>query len=148
MRLKVPFIEQIKDYICGPTALHMVLCYHKNNIPIDRLSQLSKTTEKTGTTRSGLVRAAKTLGYEVHAHSESTLKEIKHWIDKGLPVIVNFRPQRKFGHYAVVIGYTDSSLIFHDPWYGRGVKFKNKKFLYEWYGYHEFAHRRWLMVLV
>jgi ABC-type bacteriocin/lantibiotic exporter with double-glycine peptidase domain len=147
MKLNVPFLPQRHDHTCGPAALQMVLKYFGNDLSESKLCTLAGTTRKTGTARLGMLVAFRRLGFFVHAHADSSLRELRGYLDEGIPVIVNYRDfTDNEGHYGVVVGYQGSDLIIHDPYLKRGFFLANAKaFEKRWHGYHEKQHRHWLL---
>jgi len=149
MRLRIPYHSQKTDYLCGPAVLQMVFSYFKKFKPQDKLAKDLKTSRKTGTHHREMIRVARENGFHCLAKENSSLHEIKHFIDKKLPVIVYYlEPDTEEDHIAIVSGYSEKSLIFHDPWNGKDFRLSNSVFLNRWHDHFEGkAYRRWMMVI-
>jgi uncharacterized protein len=147
MRLNVPFIKQSTDYTCGPTALQMVLQYFGKFVEDKTICAMASTTDKNGTPRKGLIRTLQILGLETHFHSNSSIAELKFFLDQGAPVIVGYRDlQQDESHFGVVVGYEDEYLLLHDP--SEETPFTPifvQDFLDRWYGRHTKQHTRWML---
>lgn len=146
--LRVPFFGQQKEYTCGPASLGMVFGFFGLRTSETSLARLAKTTRE-GTSHLHLIDAARKKGFYCFVHEAATVNQIKHFVDIGEPVIVNYvEPSTEEGHYAVIVGYTKHSLIFNDPWNGKRFKMSVKEFIRRWHDCHEgHKYRRWILVL-
>ena len=146
--LKVRYYPQDNLYSCGPICLKMVFEFYGKKISKENLSKLTRT-KKSGTSHNNMIKVSLKEGFYCYVHNDSSLNQLKHFIDLGLPVIVNFtEPDGNEGHYAVVIGHNNRKIIMHDPWNGSHFKLKEKDFEKRWYDYHKkHKYTRWLLVL-
>lgn len=144
----VRFFRQHTSYSCGPASLKMVFDFFNLHEKEDLIMKQAKTT-KAGTSHKNLIQAVRKNGFNCYVHDNSSINELKHFISRNLPVIVNYiEPSSDEGHYAVVIGYTNSSLILNDPWNGRNFRISQNNFLKRWTdkGKNN-LYKNWLMVL-
>jgi len=147
MKLDVPFHRQKTDYTCGPAALQMVFGYFKDFISQEELAQKAKTDKENGTTNQHMIETVRKNGFFCYVNDNSTLNEIKHFIELGLPVIVNYiEPSDNEGHFAVVSGCTRRNLILNDPWNGKGFVLKQSDFMERWRN-QSGTHPQWIMVV-
>jgi predicted double-glycine peptidase len=149
MRLNVPFLRQQTDYTCGPTALQMVLAYFGKTVATETVCAMAGTTEKTGTRRRGMITTLQILGFQTHFHSNSSLEEVKFFLDQCAPVIVSYREfAEKESHFGVLVGYEGETLILHDPYEEKPfMPVPEKLFLEHWYGKHTKFYTRWLLAV-
>ena len=146
MQLNVPHGYQPNDYTCGPKSLWMVLRYYKKRVPLSHLKRLCKTTVKTGTNRKMMKHAMRRLGFTVHSTHDANLNDVQTWVEKGVPVIIDFREwDENITHYAVVIGVTKTRIILHDPAHGSSVNVAHREFTDRWYGKHHTRFTQWMM---
>ncbi len=146
--LRVPYFKQKKDYTCGPASLKMVLRFFGMNEREDAISRNVKTNEN-GTRHMPIINFARKKGFYCFVHEGSGMNHIKHFIDQGLPVIVNYiEPSSNEGHYSVVVGYNDNSVIMRDPWNGKEFKVNKDSFIERWHDSHKgYKCSRWILVL-
>lgn len=150
--LKIKPIEQLPA-MCGPTSLKIVLDYFEKKVPLKKLIKLTKANHSSGTKPENLVSAAKKLGFEVVAQKNSSIYEIKKFLLKNLPVIVDWF-SRDEGHYSVVVGIDKNWLWLADPEFGKIKKIRKEVFERVWFDFPGKKIRkssdlllRWLMVV-
>jgi len=143
----VPYFEQKKDYTCGPAVLRMVAAFFGASYTPEQLYVITNPNPNTGTSNSDMKKALKKLGLNTLSKNKADIKDIKRFIEKGLPVIVNFIEPRgkQEGHYSLVIGMTDTEIIFNDPGYGENFRMGIPEFLSRWRSEFE-PFQRWLLV--
>jgi len=137
--------RQAFDFDCGATALQTVMAYYGVEVRLDELMETLGTDEE-GTDVYSIIRTAQRYGFNVHARSGWTLKELQKKIDEGIPVIVLLqawaeRPKTlreweidyEDGHYAIVIGHARGVLLFEDPSSFRRTWLREKEFLVRWH---------------
>ncbi len=149
MRLRVPYHRQKTDYLCGPASLQMVFGYFNKFKSQEKLAKLLKTSPKTGTLHENMIKVVVKNGFHCYAKENSTIREIKHFLNQKLPVIVYYlEPDTEEDHIAIVSGYSRNSLILSDPWNGKNFRLSNKVFLGRWHDHFEGqVYRCWLMVI-
>jgi hypothetical protein len=145
--LNVRFAPQVppgswpRTMSCGPAALNLDCAYLWGVIPdqvvfIRRINQYLHKADidnclPGGTSTSDLVRAAKAVNNCPNTYQASgwTLQRIRQEIDAGRPVVVAVRagalPNRGYsytrGHFVLVVGYENGSMVCHDPGTTRGA---------------------------
>jgi len=125
--IRLPKTRQATNFTCGVAALQSILYYYGDEFREDRLAEKVKAGPEWGTGYRDIIEFAKSLGYDAFAKTGWTLQEVKHSIDKGIPVMVAFqawseetekRPwkeRKDDGHYAVIVGYDQHHVFFMDP---------------------------------
>jgi len=125
--------------------MKMVLAYFKRHFTQDQLAHSLETSPIYGTAHASMADMAKEEGLYVYTKNDSNLSEISDFLEKGLPIIINFiDPSSEEGHYAVVSGITYSEIILADPWNGRDFRLGFCDFLDRW---HSKRSNHWLMVI-
>ncbi len=123
--LDFPNAIQAMDYNCGSSVLNSVLIYYGIDAHEKDIMRIAQTNKIYGTSIKGINKTAKhfKLKCEIKAMS---IEEIKSYIDKGKPVILQIQawPKRKVknwrthwdsGHFVVAIGYDQGKIYFEDP---------------------------------
>ena len=109
----------------------MVFDFFDVHLKEKELKKELKTNKKRGTNHEHLIKKALKEGFYCYVHDNSSISQIKHFIEIGLPVIVHYiEPSSNDGHYSVVVGCKRNKLIMNDPWNGKNYKIKLKTFLY------------------
>jgi len=143
--LKVrPFQETLNADMCGPASLKIVLDYYGVNKTEKELAQLTGWVSGLGIDDVGIVKVAKSLGLKVEIKNESSFADIERWLNKGVPVIVDWftRGRRGYddsvmadGHYSVVVGLDDEYIYLQDPEIGGERKIKKEDFMRVWFDF-------------
>lgn len=137
-----PF-EQAES-MCGPASLKMILDYYGVKKPEKELAKMCKTTRKLGTSGENLKKAAKKLGFKVKIKDNSSFEDIKHWISKKVPVIVDWFTRGiancddsdvACGHYSVAVGLDNKFIYLQDPELGKIRKIKREDFMTVWFDF-------------
>jgi ABC-type bacteriocin/lantibiotic exporter with double-glycine peptidase domain len=119
--IKIKSVKQFKGY-CGPASFKMILDYYGVNYSQEKLAKLTKTTPNEGCAEEDIVRVAKKLGFKAYIKQNSSIKEIKKLISKGIPVIVDWFSPEQAGHYSVIVGFNKNKILLADPHFGKIVK--------------------------
>lgn len=147
VKLQVPYYKQKNWINCGPAVLQMVFSYFQHDLSQRKIARQAKTTAERGTENHDMIRVALEHGFYVYVNDHSTFFEIRHFLEKGLPVIVNFiEPTDDDAHFAVVSGITLHKIILNDPWNGRNFKMFHRDFLSRWHSSNN-KHKEWIMVI-
>lgn len=143
--LKVkPFQETLNAGMCGPASLKIVLAYYGIDKEEKELAKLCGTKKDLGTDDQGIKRAAESLGFKVKIKNSSNFKEIEKWLDKKVPVIVNWFTRGRMdyidsdvadGHYSVVCGLDDKNIYIQDPETGGIRKLDKEDFMTVWFDF-------------
>src|ERR1700690_4180661 len=83
-----PFRE--KPGMCGPASLKMIFDYYGMKKSEKEIATMCGTTKELGTNIESMKRVAETLGYNVEIKNNSTFEDIEMWLDKKIPVIVDW----------------------------------------------------------
>lgn len=100
--------------LCGPACLKMVLEYFGTHKTEKELARLSGANAATGTTAENLIKAAKKLGFKAFYKDFSSIAEIKKYLDKKIPVIVDWFSGDD-GHYSVAVKIDKKFIYLQDP---------------------------------
>ncbi len=143
LKLK-PFQETLNAGYCGPASFKIVLGYYGIDKPEKELAKLCGTDKKLGTDDKVIEKAAESLGLKVKIKNFSSFKDIAKWIDKGIPVIVNWFTRGRLdypesavsdGHYSVVAGLDDKFIYLQDPELGKMRKIEKDDFMAVWFDF-------------
>ncbi len=130
--------------MCGPASLKIVLAYYGIQATEKTIAKCMGTIKKLGSNDKGIVRAVKHFGLHAEVKNRSSLHDIEKWLQKGIPVIVNWftrgRPDYSDsniadGHYSVVEGIDDRFIYLQDPEIGKIRKLKKDDFLKVWFDF-------------
>ena len=137
--------RQTFDYDCGVKALQTLMAYYGVYLREDKLIK-ELGTEAEGTRVGRMIAVAQAKGFEVKVHEHMTIQEVKDYVDRGRPVIVllqawadrlmtlkDWHKDYEDGHYAIVIGYDDKTLIFEDPGSFRRTWLTEHEFMVRWH---------------
>jgi|SRR5680860_46251 len=139
-----PFQETLNAGMCGPASLKIVLMYYGIDASERDLANISGSTSDMGVDDAGLARAAKHFGFKVKIKNNSNFKDIEKWLDKGVPVIVDWftRGRKDYsdsevadGHYSVVSGLDDKYIYLQDPEIEKIRKIKKNDFMKVWFDF-------------
>jgi ABC-type bacteriocin/lantibiotic exporter with double-glycine peptidase domain len=139
-----PFQETLFKSMCGPASLKMVFDYYGIEKSEEEIAKLAGTTEDLGTDEQGIKKAAESLGFKVEIKNESSFEDIQSWLDKKVPVIVNWFTKGRIdyddsqvpdGHYSVVVGLDDKFIYLQDPEIGKLRKIKLNDFMKVWFDF-------------
>ncbi len=131
--LRVKHFRQKPGY-CGPASLKMVLSYFGVEKSEEELVRLSKCLKDKGAEAENLLKAAKKLGFKGFIKDYSDFKDVKKFLKKKIPVIVDWFSVDE-GHYSVVVGVDDKKIYLHDPELGRLKVMRLKEFKTVWFDF-------------
>jgi predicted double-glycine peptidase len=145
MIIDIPGGMQTFDFDCGAKALQLVLAYYGIEIREDELLKELKTG-KNGTSVENVIAVAEKKGFQVVAECGVSLDTVKSYVDRDHPVIVliqawaerymtleDWRESDDDGHYAIVIGYEGTIIIFEDPSSFRRTWMTGEEFVLRWH---------------
>lgn len=150
MQISVPFFRQKTDYTCGPACLRMLFAMHGKTVGEDAIARDTSTRERTGTARTAMLRAARKHGFVCRMSSNATWKDIIANLEKGMPVLINYRePSEEEGHYALVVGTSGKNVLLHDPWNGQEFSLDAKELKRRWLGHRtKNIEQGWMMTIM
>lgn len=120
--IKVPHLEQQKNYTCGAAALRQILALYKIKADENDLAKQLKTNKK-GTNPYQIVEVAKSYGIKAVLMENMSLKSLKDFVNDEVPIMVMIQsPENNkdmsttwnSGHYAVVSD-VNSKITLVDP---------------------------------
>jgi len=138
------FQETLSKSMCGPATLKMIFDYYGIEKSEQEIAKLCGTTEDLGTDDKGIKKVAESLGFNVEIKNNSTFEDIQKWLDKKVPVIVNWFTRGRAdyddsevadGHYSVVAGLDDEFIYIQDPEIGKLRKVEREDFMKVWFDF-------------
>jgi ABC-type bacteriocin/lantibiotic exporter with double-glycine peptidase domain len=139
-----PFQETLHVSMCGPASLKIVLNYYGIEKSEKALSKLCKVDKELGVDDKDIKRVAEQFGFKVVVKNNSTFKDIEKWLDKKVPIIVDWftKGRQEYsesevadGHYSVVAGLDDKYIYIQDPEIGKIRKLKRNDFMRVWFDF-------------
>jgi len=129
---------------CGASSLKIVLDYYGIEKSEKELAKLCKIDKDLGTDDKNIRRAAESLGFKVAIKNNSNFKDIEKWLNKKVPVIVDWFTKGRQdysesavsdGHYSVVAGLDEKYIYLQDPEIGKIRKLKRSDFMTVWFDF-------------
>jgi len=139
-----PFQETLNAGMCGPASLKIVFDYYGVKKSEKELAKLCKHNKDSGVDDEKMKKTAESLGFKVKIKNNSSFKDIKRWLDKKVPVIVDWitRGRQDYpesevaeGHCSVVAGLDDKYIYLQDPEIGKIRKLKRSDFMKVWFDF-------------
>ncbi len=143
LKLK-PFQETLNAGMCGPASLKILLSYYGIEKDEKELANLCGAKKDLGTDDQGIKKAAESLGFKVEIKNNSSFADIEKWLDKNVPIIVNWFTRGRAdypdsetadGHYSVIVGLDDKFIYLQDPEIGKMRKIKRDDFMRVWFDF-------------
>lgn len=130
---------KLKPYLqsqgfCGPAFLKMVFDYYGVLISEKEIAKIARATKEKGTSKEGLIKAAKHFGFEVFSKEKSTFKDIRYFVKRKIPVIVDWFFEDE-GHYSVVVDIDKKNIVLMDPALKGKRKIPLEKFFRVWFDF-------------
>lgn len=145
--MNIPYYKQKTDYTCGPACLKMVFEYLGEKTTKRELAAILNTTPEAGTHTDEMSRVARAHGFAAFEKRDASLEDIKDFISRDHPVIVDFiEPGEEERHFSVIVGFDENNFIFNDPWHGEGFTMPIDEFEKRWAS-PENRYPKWLMVV-
>lgn len=138
------FQETLYAGMCGPASLKMILAYYGVDRSEAELATLCGTDSDLGTSGEDIKKAAESLGFTVEIHNNSTFEDIQVWLDKKVPVMVNWFTRGRTdytesevpdGHLSVVVGLDGEYVYLQDPEIGKLRKVERADFMRVWFDF-------------
>jgi ABC-type bacteriocin/lantibiotic exporter with double-glycine peptidase domain len=152
-----PLQETLHAGMCGPASLKMILNFYGVEKTEQELAELCNTGTVLGTNDQGLKNATESLGFQVEVKNNSTFSDIESWLEKDVPVIVDWFSRGRSdysdsevadGHYSVVVGLDDEYIYIQDPEIGGERKIKRDEFMKVWFDFTGPYIRDWREMIV
>lgn len=145
MKLKLKsFQETLHADMCGPASLKIIFDYYGVHKTEKELAKLAGLVLGTGISDRGIAKAAKQYGFKVIIKNDSDFTDIKKWLDKKVPVIVDWFTRGRSdyddgeiadGHYSVVCGLDKKFIYLQDPEIGKVRKLSRENFQKVWFDF-------------
>ncbi len=138
------FQETLNSGMCGPASLKIILSYYGIEEDEGKLAKLCFTDKNLGTNDISLKKTAESFGFKVTIKNNSTFKDIEEWLNKGVPVIVNWFTRGRSdytdedvpdGHYSVVYGLDNKYIYLQDPEIGKSRRIEKEIFMSVWFDF-------------
>jgi len=126
--------------LCGPASLKMVMDYYGVSVSESEIAKVAGASPEKGTSIKGLIKAAKHFGFQVFSKEKSSLGDLRYFVKRKIPVIVDWFFEDE-GHYSAVVDIDKKNIILMDPTlrkfliYVRRRKFSTEKFLRVWFDF-------------
>ena len=139
-----PFQETLHSSYCGPAALKILFNYYGIDKTEKEIAKTAGWNKDLGIDDRGIKKAAEKLGFKVRIKNNSNYRDIQNWLDKGIPVIVNWftrgrndypESETADGHYSVVAGLDNKFIYLQDPEIGKIRKIKRYDFMKVWFDF-------------
>ncbi len=130
--------------MCGPASLKMVLDYYGVEKDEKEIAEKCGRDPKLGTDDVSIKKAAENYGFKVEIQNEAAFEDIQHWLDKKVPVIVNWFTRGRSdyddsevpdGHYSVVVGLDKENIYLQDPEIGKMRTLDRNDFMRVWFDF-------------
>jgi len=125
---------------CGPASLKMVFDYYGVSVSEAEIAKIAGASREKGTSKAGLIKAVKHFGFKAFSKTNSSLNDLRYFIKRKIPVIVDWFFEDE-GHYSVVVDIDKKNIVLMDPTlrklliYVRRRKFSTEKFLRIWFDF-------------
>ncbi len=138
------FQETLNAGMCGPASLRILLSYYGINKTEKELAKMAGWDKNLGTDDKGIKQAAEILGFKVKIKNNSSFRDIENWLNKGVPVIVDWFTRGRSdypdsetadGHYSVAAGLDNKFIYLQDPEIGKIRKIKRYDFMRVWFDF-------------
>ena len=138
--------------MCGPASLKMVVAYYGVQKTEAELAKLCGTDSDFGTDDINIKKAAEGLGFNAEIHNNSTFDDIQKWLDKKVPVIVDWFTRGRIdydiaavpdGHLSVVVGLDDEYIYLQDPEIGKLRKISRGAYMKIWFDFRSAYINSW-----
>jgi len=139
-----PFQETLHQNMCGPAALKMVFDYYGIEKSEAEIAKMCNAIEGLGADDKRIKQAAESLEFKVEIKNNSTFEDIKFWLNKKVPVIINWFTRGRAdyndsevadGHYSPVVGLDDEYIYLQDPEIGKLRKINRDDFMKVWFDF-------------
>jgi len=138
------FQETLHADMCGPASLKIIFGYYGVDKTEKELAKMADWKKGLGIDDKGIKKATERLGLKVVIKNNSNFKNIQKWLDREVPVIVNWfsrgrndypESETADGHYSVAVGLDDKFIYLQDPEIGKIRKIKREDFMRVWFDF-------------
>lgn len=99
---------------CGPASLKMVFDYYGVRTSEKEIAKMAGSCRDRGTNMQGMIKAAQHFGFHAFSKQRSSISDLKYFVQKGIPVIVDWFFVNE-GHYSVVVDIDSKNISLMDP---------------------------------
>lgn len=147
-----PFQETLNGGYCGPASLKMVLDYWNIEKSEEEIAMACHRDPELGTDDVSIKKAAESYGLRVEIENNASFDSIQHWLDRRVPVIVNWFTRGRAdygneevpdGHYSVAVGLDDTCIYLQDPEIGGLRKLERNDFMRVWFDFKPVYVKSW-----
>ncbi|MFP4424346.1 MAG: C39 family peptidase [Candidatus Woesearchaeota archaeon] len=139
MKLDIRPIKQTKG-LCGASSMKMVMDYYDIVHSEEYWAKLTavqvengKVNRLYGCSEEKILKVAKSFGFKGLLKENSSIKELREYIDRKIPVIVDWFSPEEGPHFSVVAGFEKDKIILADPHFGEFKKHKIEWFEERWF---------------
>jgi ABC-type bacteriocin/lantibiotic exporter with double-glycine peptidase domain len=152
-----PFQETLGGGYCGPASLKMVLGYWNSEQTEEEVALRCKRDPDLGTDDVFLKEAAESYGFKVDIENNASFDSIQQWLERGVPVIVNWFTRGRTdykddvvpdGHYSVVVGLDDANIYLQDPETGGLRTLDREDFMRVWFDFKPAYITSWEDIII
>jgi hypothetical protein len=112
--LDVPYVAQSAD-LCGGAALAMVLRYWGDRTTVAEDFAPLVDPDEGGIRTGQLVEAARERGWHALPVPAATAGLVRSHVDGGRPTVALIEERPGVLHYVVIVAWTDTEVVAHDP---------------------------------
>ncbi len=124
--------KQTKGF-CGPFSVKSVLNYYEVEKGVDEIAKLIHATHDYGCDPIDIVEGVKRMGFEAFYKKNSSIEEIKKYVEAEIPVIVEWFSPENNGHYTPVVGFENDEILLADSLLGEIRRLNIKEFMFRWF---------------
>lgn len=152
-----PLQETLHGGYCGPASLKIVLDYYGLQKSEKEIAKRCGRDSKLGTNDISIKRTAESYGFSAKIKDNASFADIKAWLSKGVPVIVNWftRGRKDYGnsevpdgHYSVVMGLDSANIYLQDPEIGAMRTIKRDDFSRVWFDFKKDRITSWKDMII
>ena len=130
--------------MCGAASMKMVMDYYgivqsEKYWAMKIANKIDPKTGKivifNGLSDKKMLKVAKSLGFKGVWKEESLISELRKYISKNIPVIVNWYSPEQGGHFSVVAGFEKDNILLADPYFGKIIKMSTDEFKDKWFDF-------------
>ena len=125
---------------CGPACFKMIMDYYgekHSEMYWRKLTAMEikngKVNREQGCSDDKFVEQAKRIGFKGFCKDHSSIKEIKKFVNKKIPVIVTWFSPEEGSHFSVVVGFEKNKILLADPHFGKVTKRTIEDFEGRWF---------------
>ncbi|MFA6533610.1 MAG: papain-like cysteine protease family protein [Patescibacteria group bacterium] len=137
--IKLKIFKQSYGF-CGPACFKMVMDYYgvkQSEMYWARLTAMEikngKVNRNEGCPDDKFVVAVAKIGFKGFCKDNSSIVEVKKFIKKKVPVIVNWFSPEQGAHFSVVVGLEKDKIFLADPYLGKVIKLTVESFADRWF---------------